>query len=664
MTVPLRVLHVEDDPLESELMANHLRADGFECELTRVETRAEMQAACESGKLEIILSDYALSAFNGFEALALRNEQCPHLPFILISDLRGEEATIEAFQRGVTDYVLKPRLERLGPSVRRALRAAAEHAELRRAEAELRLAHQRMRFHIENSPLAIIEFDKDLRVQYWSPQAEKIFGWTTAEAIGRMPGELKLVHPDDEQQMQEILQQLLEGRVSRNSGEHRNCTKTGQVIWCEWYNSALLDEHGHLISILSLGLEITGRRRMEAERARLLVGEQQARASAEAASRARDEFLATVSHELRTPMTPVLGWLRLIRGGTLDPQATAHALEKIEHNVRAEIRLIEDLLDVSRIITGKLRIDCRPLELLPIIESALDSMRPAAEARGITLDLHAEASPGPVAGDSDRLHQVVWNVLSNAIKFTPQGGRVEVWLGRAGAQAILTVTDTGQGVHADFLPVMFERFRQADASLTRAHGGLGLGLSIVRHLVELHGGTVSAHSAGPGTGTAVTIALPLLDQRARFSQPERRQSAPEPLLSKTEFSLDGLRALAVDDDLDTLEVLTWVLTQSGAQVKTAASALAALDIFQQEMVDVVISDIGMPGLDGYDLIRRIRELEPHRRPSVPAIALTAFTRIEDRLQALAAGFQMYISKPVEPEEIIAVIASLTGRLDR
>ncbi|MFN7945269.1 MAG: response regulator [Blastocatellia bacterium] len=664
MTVPLRVLHVEDDPLDSELIQNHLRADGIECELVRVETRAEMQAALETGNFEIILSDYALPTFNGFEALAWRNEKCPHLPFILISGTLGEEATIEAFQRGATDYVLKQRMERLGPSVRRALREAAEHNELRRAEAELRMAHQRMRFHIENSPLAIIEFDKDMRVQYWSPQAEKIFGWTTAEAMGRLPGELKLVHPDDEQQVQEVMRQLLEGRVSRNSGENRNCTKDGQVIWCEWYNSALMDEHGHLISILSLGLDITGRRRMEAERARLLAGEQQARETAEAASRAKDEFLAAVSHELRTPMTPVLGWLRLIRGGTLNAQATAHALEKIEHNVRAEIRLVEDLLDVSRIITGKLRIDCRPLELLPIIESAIDSMSPAAEARGITLRLEADSLSGLVAGDPDRLRQVVWNVLSNAIKFTPQGGRVAVRLERTDSQMIITVSDTGQGIHADFLPFMFERFRQADASLTRAHGGLGLGLAIVRHLVELHGGTVTAYSAGPGKGTTLTIALPLLDQRHKVSQPERRQSVPQPLTPKTEFSLDGVRALAVDDDPDTLEILTWVLTQSGAQVRTAPSALAALDIFQQDSVDVVISDIGMPGLDGYDLIRRIRELEQNRRPQVPAIALTAFTRIEDRLQALASGFQMYISKPVEPEELVAVIASLTGRLDR
>lgn len=663
MTAPLRVLHVEDDPLDSELIEKCLRHEGIDCVLTRVETRAEMLAALEQNDFEIILSDYSLPTFDGFAALAICQEKCPHLPFIMISGTLGEESAIDAFQRGATDYVLKQRLERLAPSVRRALREAAEHNELRRAEAELRLTHQRMRFHLENSPLAIIEFDKDVRVQYWSPQAEKLFGWTAEEAMGKEPGELKLVHPDDYVQVQEVMAQLLSWDVSRNGGENRNCTKDGRIIWCEWYNSALLDEAGQLVSILSLGLDVTERKRMEEERMRLLEREQQARETAEAASRAKDEFLAAVSHELRTPLTPVLGWLRLIRTGTLNEQALGQALENIERNVRAEVRLVEDLLDVSRIITGKLRIECRPLELLPIIESALDSMRPAAEARRLALVARLDEQAGLVAGDQDRLRQVVWNLLSNAIKFTPQGGRVEVRLERVNSQAEITVSDTGQGISAEFLPFVFDRFRQADASITRSHGGMGLGLAIVRHLVEMHGGSVSASSAGPGQGATFTVRLPLLSVQGSAEPRQRHFRSPgESLTDDLSFSLTGVRALIVDDDPDTLEIISWILMQHGAEVKTTLSALTALDILRDEEVDVLISDIGLPEFDGYDLIARVREIErPHRQP-VPAIALTAFTRIEDRLRALAAGFQMYISKPVEPEELVAVIASLTGRL--
>lgn len=557
-------------------------------------------------------------------------------------------------QRGATDYVLKQRLERLAPSVRRALREAAEHN-------ELRLAHQRLRFHIENSPLAIIEFDKDVRVQYWSPQAEKLFGWTAEEAVGKEPVDLNLVHPDDHAQVQLVMKQLLSGEVSRNGGENRNCTKDGAIIWCEWYNSALLDEAGQLVSILSLGLDITERKRMEEERLRLLEREQQARETAEAASRAKDEFLAAVSHELRTPLTPVLGWLRLMRTRALNEQSFSQALEKIERNVRAEVRLVEDLLDVSRIITGKLRLECRPLELLPIIESALDSMRAAADARRITLVARLNQQAGLVAGDQDRLQQVVWNLLSNAIKFTPQGGRVEVRLERVNSQAEITVSDTGRGITAEFLPYVFDRFRQADVSITRSHGGLGL--AIVRHLVELHGGSVEASSAGPGRGATFTVRLPLLTEPESADPRQRHFRSPvDSLPVDLGFSLAGVRALIVDDDPDTLEIISWILSQRGAEVKTALSALTALDILRDAEFDVLISDIGMPEYDGYDLIARVREAERTRSQSVPAIALTAFTHLEDRLRALAAGFQMYISKPVEPEELVAVIASLTGRL--
>ncbi|HZS08495.1 MAG TPA: response regulator [Blastocatellia bacterium] len=665
MTAPVRILNVEDDPLDTEIIGAVLKRDGLDCELDRVETRDEFLAALGRGGFDLILSDFSLPSFDGLSALAIRQERCPDAPFILISGTIGEEAAIRAFELGATDYVLKQRLERLTPSVHRALREAAEHAERMRAEADLRLAHQRLRFHIENSPLAVIEWDSDLRVRYWSPQAERLFGWNFEEVRGRSPREWPLVHEEDAEIVHQDIARLLEGRAARDIAENRNYTRDGSVIWCQWYNSALLDESGRLVSILSLALDITERKRSEEERSQLLAREQAAREAAEMANRAKDEFLAAVSHELRTPLTPVLGWLRLVRTGGLAPEAAAGALEKIERNVRAEVRLVEDLLDVSSIITGKLRVDMRPLEPAPVIEAAINSMRPAAEAREITLVQRLEPDTGLISGDQDRLRQILWNLLSNALRFTPQGGRVEVRLERVQSHIEIFVSDNGQGISAEFLPFVFDRFRQADASLTRVHGGLGLGLAIVRHLVELHGGTVHAESAGPGAGATFSIKLPLIIGPHETGRTKRRPEAlAGTLAAGSKIRLDGLRVLAVDDDPDTLEVLSYVLQQGGADVRTAISVDEALEIFRGERPDILISDLGLPERDGYDLIAAVRELEGAQEKQTPAIALTAYTRVEDRLRVLGAGFQMHIPKPVEPAELLAVVASLTGRIRR
>jgi CheY-like chemotaxis protein len=416
---------------------------------------------------------------------------------------------------------------------------------------------------------------------------------------------------------------------------------------------------------LALEQEIAERKLIEKERTELLARERAARAEAEAANRLKDEFLATVSHELRAPLNAMLGWVHLVRTGKLDEGSVARALEIAERSARAQKKLIDDLLDVSRIITGKLRLDIRPIELAPVIESALESVRPAAEAKGVYLQTALDPLESALMGDANRLQQVVWNLVSNAIKFTPAGGGVAVRLKRHDEQVEIAVSDTGIGIAPEFLPYVFDRFRQADSSSTRKHGGLGLGLAIVRHLVELHGGTVMAESAGEGRGATFTIHLPLTAARAKSNEEEllfmaHQQSA----LPNSAPMLGGLRVLVVDDEVETRELLAMMLTRCEAAVQTAGSVAEAMAILSVWPPDILISDLSMPEKDGFSLIHQVRKQEGPQSKRIPAIALTAHAGAEDRIRALAAGFQMHLAKPMEPDELVVSIASLTGRLAR
>jgi signal transduction histidine kinase/ActR/RegA family two-component response regulator len=383
---------------------------------------------------------------------------------------------------------------------------------------------------------------------------------------------------------------------------------------------------------------------------------------AQEANRAKDEFLATVSHELRTPLNAIMGWARMLRTGQLDEESLAHAYETIERNSKAQAQLINDILDVSRIISGKLRLEVLPVELDQLIRGAVESLRPAADARGVGVRMLMDWSAGPVAGDAERLQQVVWNLLSNAIKFTPEGGQVEVRMERVNSHVEIAVSDTGRGVSPEFLPHVFERFRQADSSTTRQHGGLGLGLAIVRHLVELHGGTVRAESPGEDRGATFTVRLPVMPGCVRQAGADEMRSGDEPDLTVECLPhLDGLKILIVDDEEDTRELLKAMLSPCGAEVKAAQSATEALDEVRRWRPDVVVSDIEMPGEDGYTLIRKVRALAPEEGGRVPAIALTAYARSEDRIRALVSGYQMHVPKPVEMTELALAIASLAGR---
>ncbi|MGA7934663.1 MAG: ATP-binding protein [Kovacikia sp.] len=414
-----------------------------------------------------------------------------------------------------------------------------------------------------------------------------------------------------------------------------------------------------------LAKEIQLRQRAEEERSQLLVQEQKARAEAEKLNRLKDEFLSTVSHELRTPLNAILGWAHILRTSKVDEVRTQRALETIERNARSQAQLIDDLLDISRIITGKIRLNVQAVDLLPVIESATDTVRPAADAKSIRLQSVLDPAAGPVLGDSERLQQIVWNLLSNALKFTPKNGRVQIYLQRINSHIEIVVSDTGEGISAEFLPYVFDRFRQADNSITRSFGGLGLGLAIVRQLVELHGGTVHAASPGEGQGATFTVKLPLMAVGPPMIEPQRvHPSVGGSVPFDSSLRLDGLRLLIVDDDADIRDLLTYTLEVCGAEVIAAASANEAIVLLTQASppMDILISDIGMPDEDGYALLQRVRALKLESGGRIPAIALTAYARTQDRTTALLAGFQSHLAKPIEPAELIAVIANLAGRI--
>jgi len=501
----------------------------------------------------------------------------------------------------------------------------------------------------------------DYPLIYYNPAFERLTGYTKDEILGHNCRFLQ--GPDSDE--------TVRAQIRRALREQRHCQviiknyrKDGTPFWNELAIAPVRDESGQLTHFIGVHTDVTERKQREIEREQLLKREQAARAASEAArsaaevaNRVKDEFLATLSHELRTPLNAMLGWVQLLRTRELGPETTTRALETIERNAKFQKQLIEDLLDISRIIRGKFHLEMRPCNLVPVIEAALDTIRPAAQSKSIELE-SGFASLDPVLGDPDRLQQVVWNLLSNAVKFTPPGGRVAVRLERVGSLAQIQVSDSGKGISAEFLPYVFERFLQADSTSTRSYGGLGLGLAIVRYLVELHGGTVQAASPGEGQGATFTVSLPLIvrDQSERDTPALsncKREAVPYSALS-------GLRVLVVDDEADTLELLSTVFEQSGAKVTAVVSASEAMAALDQGQPDVLVSDIGMPGEDGYTLIQKVRARSPDQGGQTPAVALTAYARAEDCRRALAAGFQVHVAKPVNPDELVATVAKLTG----
>ena len=762
--------------------------------------------------------------------------------------------------------------------------------------------HKRLAFHVENTPLAVIEWDHAFKVLRWSPAAQRLFGWTTNEVLGKHFSDWQFVVPDDLESVNLVGQMQNQGQERHNISRNRNYTKLGSILHCEWYNSALYDDAGKLISVLSLVLDVTVARRIEealrkseaqyrllfesnpqpmwvydlstlrflavneaaishygysraefldmsimdirpeddvpllceyissgnpeldhagewrhrkkdgtvinveitsnrvnfagrpaefvlanditerkkagdalrfsedryrdlvdnshelicthdldgrvisvnpwaaralgypqeslvginirdgllpeyrkqfdeyletvktqgsargvmkvrtatgetrlweyyntlrtegvekpivrgmahdaTERREALKREKEARLEAEAANRVKDEFLSTLSHELRTPLTAIMGWSDLLLHDEVEPEKRRQAIETIARNANSQCQLINDLLEVSRIITGKLRLEFVACDLQSVIEAAAESIRPTAEAKGIRLQLELDPDPGEVYGDRERLQQIVWNLLSNAVKFTQSGGSVHVSLKRINSHVEMVVTDSGVGIHPDFLPHVFDRFRQADGSTTRNYGGLGLGLAIVRHLVEIHGGTARADSAGENQGSIFSVRLPLMAAAEPHFEPQVEKAVIAEVARDRQLSLHGLRVLIVDDEVDARALLTAMLERCGAEVYAAGSASEGLDSIEQWRPDVLIADIGMPVEDGYGLIRKVRALPKERGGQTPALALTAYARTEDRVRAISEGYQLHLAKPVDRVELATVVASLANR---
>ncbi|HEX3556296.1 MAG TPA: CHASE3 domain-containing protein [Thermoanaerobaculia bacterium] len=502
---------------------------------------------------------------------------------------------------------------------------------------------------------AVLATDQHGRVQLLNPVAGDLLGWPPAEAAGRPLAEVfKIVNEETRETAEDpVARAIREGVIVGLANHTVVISRDGRETPIEDSAAPIKDAEGNTVGVVLVFRDVSERKQLEREHDRLTAGERLARIQAEEANRAKDEFLATVSHELRNPLNAIGGWTVILRTGTASRETSIHAAEVIERNARALSKIVEDILDVSRIVTGKLHVEPREMELPPVVGAAVEALRPAAEAKQIRLV--ADLGPaGPVWGDPDRLQQVVWNLVANAVKFTPKGGEVAVRLHRVGSQVEIIVRDDGAGISGDLLPHVFDRFRQADSSTTRRHGGLGLGLAIVRHLVELHGGTVAVASDGDGQGSTFTVRLPVRPlAETAGTEPEAPLPAPaaEPVLR-------GLRIVVVEDDPDSLEMVCALLAQSGAEVRGASSTVEGLAAVEQWRPDLLVSDLGMPEEDGYALIRKVRALPAERSGQVPAVALTARTRTEDRIAALAAGFQMHVAKPVESAELLAVATSL------
>jgi PAS domain S-box-containing protein len=531
--------------------------------------------------------------------------------------------------------------------------------ERKHAEEALRQSEEQLRLALEAANMGAWEYEVRSEAVKWSSNLEAIHGLAPGSFGGTFDDFRKEIHPEDRQNVLESLARSIEDGAQHEI-EYRIIRPDGTIRWLEGKGQVIRDGTGKAVRMTGLCVDITERKCAEEEREQLLRNEHAARAEAEAANRTKDEFLALLSHELRTPLVAILGWATTLMATPQPDEAlTARALETIKRNARLQTRIIEDMLDVSRIVTGKLQLDIRPVDLPSIIEAAIATVQPTADTKGVRLQLTLDSAIGPVSGDPHRLQQVVWNLLSNAIKFTPSGGLVEIRLKESGSKAEITVSDTGEGIPTEFLPHIFDRFRQANSSTTRKHGGLGLGLAIVRHLVELQGGTVAAYSAGEDRGSLFTITLPCVTTHPVV--PLEQHHLEDGRRLESTIALTGLRILYVEDDTDSREALAAVLLLYGAAVKSVATVPEALDVLTGWKPDVLVSDIGLPHEDGYDLIRQLRAREPGNGGTVPAIALTGYAGAHENERALSAGYQMYLAKPVEPGRLAEIITSLVEK---
>ena len=504
---------------------------------------------------------------------------------------------------------------------------------------------------VDSSDDAIVSKDLNGIVITWNRAAERIFGYTADEMIGQS---IRRIIPDHLQQEEdEVLARIRQGdRVDHYETIRQR--KDGTLVPISLTVSPIRRTDGTIIGASKIARDITDAKRIQEERERLLY-------LAQEAGRLRDEFLATLSHELRTPLNAIVGYSRMLQAGLLEGDRSDRAMEAVVRNATALTQIVEDVLDISRIIKGKVRLNVQKIDLSEIVTEAVETVRPAADAKGVRLETIVDAAASPVAGDPDRMQQIMWNLLSNAVKFTGRGGTVQVRVGRIGSHVEIAVSDTGIGIAQEFLPHVFERFRQADGSISRERGGLGLGLSITRHLVELQGGRISVASEGSGKGSTFRIELPIMIVRTdESSRPREHAHPPKPHVRIELPDLSNIHVLAVDDDADALMLVTAILESAGAIVTTAESAPQVLDILQTTKPDVLVADLGLPRIDGFELLARIRHSPDPDIRDIPAAALTAYARSEDRTRALRNGFQIHLAKPIEPAELLAAISTIAN----
>jgi PAS domain S-box-containing protein len=642
------ILAVDDDPGQLYANAKMLRQEGFE-----VWEAGTGQMALRKARQnpDLIVLDINLPDISGLD-VCKRIKTDPttaSIPVLHLTATYGAgEDQAAALEAGADAYLTQP-VEPIVfvATVRALLRARA-------AEARARQVTTWWQTTFDAIGDGVTLLDREGKVVRVNRAMAQLLGVPADQVVGRagvpaLPG----------------VERPAEGWPVERAMRERTRASSEVVLGDRWFEvvaDPVLDDAGEVSSVVRTVKEITERKVAESRLAELLVREQAARREAEQVNRVKDEFLATLSHELRTPLNAIMGWAHVLRAGGLDGESAARAVETIGRNANLQAQLISDILDVSRIVAGKLRLELSRVELVDVLGEALETVQPAASAKNIRMESLIEPQAGPVTGDPHRLQQVVWNLLANAIKFTPVNGRVDIRLEASPSHATITVQDDGPGIDPSFLPHIFERFRQADASSTRPHGGLGLGLAIVRHLVELHGGTVEAANRTDRSGAVFQVTLP------RRQDPERASAGPEvrattvraedPMWMDRAPSLAGIKVLVVDDDGDARALIQFVLERCGAGVRVAASASEALRVVQEWRPDVLLADVEMPIEDGYSLIAKVRALPSESGGGVPAAALTGYAGAQDRMRALQAGFQLHVAKPVQPAELATVVATL------
>jgi PAS domain S-box-containing protein len=657
MGTQLRLLIVEDSEDDMLLLLDLLRQHDYNVIYQRVETAKDMIVALDdSQSWDIIICDYVIPGFGAPKALPLLKEKGLDIPFIVMSGSIDEVSAVTVLKAGAHDFVLKDRMARLIPAIEREIREANARRKQRQTEIALRRSEARFRVLTMATSQAIWITNKEGKVDSDLPSWRALTGQSVSDIQGW--GWLNAVHLDDHDR---VLESWLDAVAAKKlyEVEMRVLTAKGDYEYFLARGVPVLDDNGEIMEWVGTHTDISHRHRMEEERKRneeerdkLLLREQAARREAEISNRIKDDFFAVLSHELRTPLNPILGWARLLRCKKFDPEETDYALETIERNTNLLTQLINDLLDISRVIRGQMSLNVTKFSLQPLIFSVLETVRLAAEAKSLQMQIAIASTEGIVNGDEVRLQQVVWNLLSNAVKFTSQGGTIEVSLTEVGTYAQFQVKDSGIGIKNEFLPYVFDYFRQEYSGTTRQFGGLGLGLAIVRQIVELHGGTVKVESPGSGMGATFTVQIPLL----QTSDP--MTSNKTSLESKVDLS--GIKVLVVDDNPDTRNFIVFALEQENAVVSTAESGFDAVKAFERSIPDILVSDIGMPDMDGYMLIRQLRQLPAEQGGQVKAIALTAYAAESDRQEAVSAGFQKHIPKPVDLDALVNAIATLVN----